>query len=321
MKPREAQPPLAAERIDRILVASTLDPSSERVVRAAGLLAKALKARLALVHALGPPEVSSWIPLLKQKATRRIEERHRELLREQAVELDLPDCQFLIPTGLPEVGISQACKEVGADLIVIGATTATSPVEGLLGSTAEHLVRKATRPILVIRRELAIPPSRILAPVDLSILSTEAFHVGLRILERIVGDEPVRVEILLVLDPEKRLDDQASDPEQEEKLAEDRLAKLIAETAVTENIQFETHIVAGEPGRQIISRAREIKPDLVVLGTRGQSGLRSLFGSVAAYVLRHAQFNLLMIPRGVAEGEAIAEAIYEQTVPTPARPR
>lgn len=285
-----------AMRIDRILVASTLDPSSERVVHAAGALAETLHARLTLVHVVGPPDVSEWMPRLKEKASHRIEEQHLELLRRQAVRLELPEPELLILTGLPEHAIDEACRKVEADLIVIGATTAASPVEGLLGSTAEHLLHKAVRPILLVREPLTVPPARVLAPVDLSPLSNESFQVGLRILEGLSGSQPVHVEILFVLDPARHDDAIPSDPEQALKVVGDHFEGMASDIKGQGNIRLETRVVSGEPGREIIARAKEAEPDLVLLGTRAQGGLRSLFGSVAAYVVRHAPANLLVIP-------------------------
>lgn len=285
-----------AMRIDRILVASTLDPSGERVVRAAGALAESLQSDLTLVHVVGPPDVSEWMPRLKEKASHRIEEQHLELLRRQAIELELPDPELLVLAGMPERAINEACSKVEADLIVIGATTAASPVEGLLGSTAEHLLHKAARPILLVREALTVPPARVLAPVDLSPLSSDAFQVGLRILEGMSGSQPVHVEILFVLDSAGHNEAIPSDPEQALKVVGDRFEGMASDIKGQGKIRLETRVVSGEPGREIIARAKETDPDLVLLGTRAQGGLRSLFGSVAAYVVRHAPANLLVIP-------------------------
>ena len=64
------------------------------------------------------------------------------------------------------------------------------------------------------------------------------------------------------------------------------------------------HIVSGRPFEEICQLARKIKADLIILPTRGLSGLKHvLLGSTAERVVRHAPCPVL-IPRG-AEFKAI----------------
>ncbi|HVU55012.1 MAG TPA: universal stress protein [Puia sp.] len=53
----------------------------------------------------------------------------------------------------------------------------------------------------------------------------------------------------------------------------------------------------GVPEKEIINIAREWKPDLIIMGTHGRSGLtRMVTGSVAEYVIRHAEVPVLVTP-------------------------
>ena len=68
-----------------------------------------------------------------------------------------------------------------------------------------------------------------------------------------------------------------------------RLAGLLAEPEVRE----------GDPAQEIVTSAREHEAGLVVVGTRGQTGLRRLIlGSVARKVLVHATCSVLVVRRG-----------------------
>lgn len=52
----------------------------------------------------------------------------------------------------------------------------------------------------------------------------------------------------------------------------------------------------GEPWREIIECAEEVKADLVVMGHRGMTGIESfLMGSVANQVLRHGHFSVMVV--------------------------
>ncbi len=51
----------------------------------------------------------------------------------------------------------------------------------------------------------------------------------------------------------------------------------------------DTVLEVGEPAHEICTLAETVKPDLIVMGTRGRSEMRSLLlGSVSEKVLRHA---------------------------------
>jgi len=53
----------------------------------------------------------------------------------------------------------------------------------------------------------------------------------------------------------------------------------------------------GDPKTEIINIAREWKADMIVMGTHGRSGLTKLLeGSVAEYVLKHAEVPVLVTP-------------------------
>ena len=72
-----------------------------------------------------------------------------------------------------------------------------------------------------------------------------------------------------------------------------RLAEGSFDRARKEIVEFgvpvETVAVVGQPGKEIVSQAEQLHPELIVMGTRGLSSLQEvLLGSVSEYVLRHA---------------------------------
>jgi nucleotide-binding universal stress UspA family protein len=53
----------------------------------------------------------------------------------------------------------------------------------------------------------------------------------------------------------------------------------------------------GFPEQEILSIAKEWEADLIVMGTHGRSGLgRILTGSIAEYIIRHAEIPVMVIP-------------------------
>ncbi|MCM2369858.1 universal stress protein [Aporhodopirellula aestuarii] len=70
------------------------------------------------------------------------------------------------------------------------------------------------------------------------------------------------------------------------------------------NVQLKHIVREGQPAETIVAVAREIKPELVVVGATGHSGIaRVLLGSTSDYVATHAPCSVLVIrPTGAVEG-------------------
>lgn len=82
--------------------------------------------------------------------------------------------------------------------------------------------------------------------------------------------------------------------------AKERGEKTLQEAAayLKENFGFEaqTRLMWGDPAEQIINVIDELKPDLVILGTLGATGIkRFLMGSVSNKVVNHAHANVLIV--------------------------
>jgi nucleotide-binding universal stress UspA family protein len=68
-----------------------------------------------------------------------------------------------------------------------------------------------------------------------------------------------------------------------------QLTEQAADWLRGQGLTVETSVRDGEPGPAVVAEAREWGADLVVVGSRGHTGLRRLFeGSVAHYVVDHA---------------------------------
>src|ERR1051325_2320981 len=97
-------------------------------------------------------------------------------------------------------------------------------------------------------------------------------------------------------------------------LMQDRLA----EVQLRHDVQFwpdNCHVLSGRPFEEVCKLAREIEADLIVLPTRGYSGLRHVvFGSTAERIVRFAPCPVLVL-RGMKYqaailGEAVGEADF-----------
>ena len=59
---------------------------------------------------------------------------------------------------------------------------------------------------------------------------------------------------------------------------------------------FQRNVVIGDPGEEIVRMAETEGIDLIVMGTHGRKGLdRTLFGSVAAHVVKYSSVPVLTV--------------------------
>jgi nucleotide-binding universal stress UspA family protein len=74
-----------------------------------------------------------------------------------------------------------------------------------------------------------------------------------------------------------------------------RLDEQLAEVRGA-GLPSEAHLVEGIPSEAIVAKARELSADLIVIGTRGLTGLKHvLLGSVAERVIRTAPCPVLAV--------------------------
>lgn len=186
---------------------------------------------------------------------------------------------------------------VGALAGGFAASAAASGLEGL-GEKTKPGKRAKTR---------ALPPTidarlkRILVPLDFSPPSMSAVRFAgkwarsfgaelclLHVVEPVsasapFGAEPVIMPVL-TQDLPKRIKGEL------EKVAS-RECRGIAKVSV--------HVREGIAYDQIVSSARKLKADIIIIATHGRSGLmRALMGSTAERVVRHAPCPVLVVPPG-----------------------
>ncbi len=196
-----------------------------------------------------------------------LDERGRSALAEAeriCEEIGAP-CTTVLATGiLPRALVEQGSL---ADLIIMGRSGEHARwLEGLLGSTTEAVVRRATIPVLVTATEMTAHRRFIMA-YD----GTPHARQALKSAAAIATDWSMPFHILSVGTNAEKLLDEAKD-------------YLQAHT-----LEVEYHRRDGDPGESIAAFAREIEADLIVMGAYGHSKVREfVVGSTTAYVLNHA---------------------------------
>ncbi len=286
-----------------ILAATDFSETAERAAALAGILALRFSADLHLLHVVVLDEYSNLDEggrdqLEQLQATS--EERRRELLEKSSGNHDVSVTPILVRGIDPDEVIVETASDLGCDLIVMGTHGRRGLSHLFLGSVAERVVRTSPAPVLTLRADAVVEPdgvTRILVPYDFSGASAEALRQAavwadalnaqitlLHVVEPVVYPEFYSVDILpdnLMMRLTTR--------------SEEALDKAAAEHL--DGRGCPTLVEVGRAADTIVNLADPDRFDLVVMATRGLSGLEHvLLGSVVESVLRRCRVPMLTVP-------------------------
>ncbi len=84
--------------------------------------------------------------------------------------------------------------------------------------------------------------------------------------------------------------------EELERQAREVLEAQVERITVAEGARVQPHLRLGRPDKEIVALGEEIGAGLIVMGSRGQGGIRrALMGSVSESVVRHAHCPVLVV--------------------------
>jgi nucleotide-binding universal stress UspA family protein len=287
-----------------VLIGTSLEDESDGVVRSGLAVARSAGARVRLVHAAPvAPRLGGLETGPGEDFRRQVTADAEGKLRQQASRLGIGEPELAgieARSGEPHRVLIEAAREASADLIVVGATSSGPLAAELLGSTADRVLRKAACPVLLVRGEPRMPPRRVLAPVDLSQISADAFRCGLGLLAQLAKNEPLEVRAVYALSFTDALQHRQHgelSPEEAESHSGEELRRFVLENQPDAAFEVETDVLSGEARFEILQELEKRPADLVMLGTHGRGGLdRLILGSVASTVARKAPCSVLLIP-------------------------
>lgn len=193
--------------------------------------------------------------------------------------------------------IRRQADALDAALLVLGARGAGFLRRLVLGSTSERLLRRTSRPVLVVRQTPHEPYRRVLLALDFSPWSAQAVVVARRVAPHarfvLLNAFQVPFEDKLRY---AGVDSATIDHYRTQARAEavQRVNALAAQADLPAG-QWEACVIEGEASQRIVEQEHERDCDLVVLGKHGQSATEDLLlGSVTKHVLAEGSADVLV---------------------------
>jgi universal stress protein E len=206
-----------------------------------------------------------------------------------------------VRAGNPTRVLIETLKEKAPDLLVLGRYRPQGAWDAIAGTIAARVLSERRYPVLIVDRRAWRPYHNVVLALDCTPASAEA----LRVAEALVLNDGMRSVIVHAYQPPNDavmtsagiaadVVSRYSESWHDEAEVALRARLMLA----SENFsRYELRLGNGTPSDAIQNVARHLRPDLLVLGTRGRDRLgRALLRSVANRVLATARCDDLVVP-------------------------
>jgi nucleotide-binding universal stress UspA family protein len=295
--------------IRSILAATDLSPLARHAVVRAALVAAELGARLSVQHVINVGALDALRHLIDAGSAdlqQKLVDEMRAEVTALAAELTArqgvqPELHLVVGNVLAEIG--SHADAIDADLLVMGARGAGFMRELLVGSTTERVLRKTTRPLLVVKQMAHEPYRRVLVPVDFSPRSLDALRLAQRVAPQAeyvlvhAFEVPFEGKLRYAGVEESALSGLRINARRD---ATAKMNELVAEARADEN-RVRRIVVHGEATTQVLEHEQAQDCDLIVIGKRGQGLIgEMLLGSVTKHILAQSAADVLVADRVAA---------------------
>lgn len=267
--------------------------------------------RIDVVHADPTPLLAEQlVPETYEKIANAARAEIKIQLDEVRRELEAPerDVRARRIDGRPATALVVEAGRVRADLVVVGNRGRGAIQSMLLGSVAAEVVDQAPCPVLVarlarLRRVVYATDGSNEATAAGCVVRTWPIFRGATVHVVSVAPVPALVHepVLAGGPPHPDASPEHATMVEALRAAYGSFADEAADALVAAGIDATPMVRAGEPTEEILRAIEETESDVVVMGSRGRTGLaRLLLGSVARNVLLHAPSSVLIVRSCVA---------------------
>ncbi|MBG6078996.1 nucleotide-binding universal stress UspA family protein [Rubrivivax gelatinosus] len=285
-----------------VIAATDFSPQARQAAERAARLAHETGAPLALVHVLPGDALEALRAWLGSDTApvRAMRDEAEAALAAQAAELKTRrrvEPAAVCATGPVLDEILREAEARDAGLLVLGARGNGFLRRLVLGSTAERLMRRSARPLLVVRQAPHEAYRRALVAVDFSPWSAPALALAHRVAPHAQLVLLAAYEVPFGEKLRYAGVDEATVERYREaaRLEATRRVHALAEACGLRAAQWTAHIVEGDASLRIVEQEAELGCDLVVLGKHGRAaGVDLLLGSTTRHVLAEGSSDVLV---------------------------
>ena len=277
----------------KLLMATDLSARSDRALERAVLLAKEKNAQLTIVHIVDedlPPMIAD---IQKSSADVAIRDHLKSISGSE-------DLNISIETGFGRVtpDILTFSQKVGAELIILGLHRNVTHINMFRGTTTERVIRSSQIPVLLVKERATAPYGKVLVGVDFSIYSKRAIEFASTFVPNgdhyLVHAYDVPFKGFLYGEDSR---EEVRDQHQAEmrSMIEDEMESFLARDP-SDGPKLEPILQEGTVREVIRGQVTRLKPDLLVIGTHGRTGVaRAFLGSVAEDFLSQPPCDVLAV--------------------------
>ncbi len=277
----------------KFLMATDLSARSDRALERAVMLAQDHDASLTIMHVIDDELPATMADAQEDAAKRAIDEHVDKLAAGNRDRISIE-----VVSGRAHADILDMSEKVEAEMVILGMHREDAFKDRFRGTTAERIIRAGGVPVLLAKDRVIQPYQRVIVGVDFSVYSRRAVEFAVRFVPsgefHLVHAFGVPFEGFLYGHDTKRQVAQLHEVEFENMMDEEMstfLASLDDKAA-----GFERIMKQGTVREVIFGQARRLKPDLVVMGTHGRTGIAHAFlGSVAEDLLRAPPCDVLAV--------------------------
>jgi len=289
--------------LDRVLIATDGSDRASVATHLAASLRWPKQTRIAVVEVMPPlfPGVETPGPSLTYLDKLERERIDRDLAEARDVLAKTGACvEVESRTGRVATEVVAAALAFGADLVIVGSRGRGPITSLLLGSIAAEAIDHAPCAVLVarrptIRRMVVAEDGSATAGLAVKLATTWPLFRGIP--TRAVSVAPVTAIIGLGPIRHEAANEMHAEAVDALRAKHDLFARDCARELTDAGVPATPEIRFGDPAAELVAGAIESDADLIILGTRGQSGLeRLLLGSVARNVLTHSPTSVLVVP-------------------------
>lgn len=286
----------------KFLAATDFSDDARHAANRAACLAAERQAPLELLHVMSSPSLATLRELfgLSPDADAKLLDDAQRMLDELASEITAGKPRLALTA---RVAVGQVLDEIlaaseEADMLILGARGLNPLRDLILGTTAERLLRRCKKPVLLNKRPPQGSYRQVIVPVDFSPHSAAALHMARFVapaaemtLVHAFGT-PYEGKLWLAGVPDEEIHRYRTQARQQ---ALNHIHALIGETR-DDPCRYYISVEHDDAAPLILAKETALAADLIVIGKHGQSLIEdTLLGSVTRHILSDSKCDVLVV--------------------------